>query len=188
MHNQSKNTHTMTIAFLISLILVVAVSILSFSFYLKYAAADSKITILEGSIESLQDKVNALAQTTRPRPAALELGEYFVNQIQTDESGVSNEDCSITLLENNAFHLYMGWGMWHEGSYDIQGAHLICRSNVFAWDGGPGAGSQLVDIVIRFEKISENKIRLVSIEDRDSEELGAISPAGFSIGMTYSLK
>ncbi len=65
----------------------------------------------------------------------LEVGKYFtVNEIIDDEAGVSNESVGILLKENNQFEIYMGWGFWHSGTYEIKNNILVCKSTLLAWE------------------------------------------------------
>lgn len=120
-------------------------------------------------------------------PVALAIGEYLVNEVALDEGGVSNADCGVLLRDDGTCMLYMGWGMWHEGSYEIQNSQLICRSTKLEWDGGGGPGSRETDVVFTFAIREENLLELTDITVGDPDTHNLVSPAAFTVGMTYSI-
>lgn len=119
---------------------------------------------------------------------ALAVGDYTVNEVQLDAGGVSNVDCGITLRGDGSCMLYMGWGTWLEGSYEIAGGQLICRCTTLEWDGGGGPGSQETDAVLTFAIREENLLELSDIAVCDPESDNLVAPAAFSVGMTYSIQ
>lgn len=118
----------------------------------------------------------------------LELGNYTVNEIKSDEVGISNEYCGVQLLENNKFIINMGWGYWHKGNYEIKSSKLICKSTQLEWDGGAGAGNKPTDVIFTFEIINENKLKLDNIEINDTKNEKLVFEDGLKVGMTYSKK
>ena len=118
----------------------------------------------------------------------LKLGEYTVEEVKYDEAGVSNFDCGITLKENNEFKIYMGWGSWYSGKYEIKENNLICKANLNEWDGGAGAGNRATNVTFTYKILDDNKIKLINIEDNDTEYQNNFYEEALSIGMTYSIK
>lgn len=118
---------------------------------------------------------------------SLKLGDYTVNEVSEDEAGVSNYECGVEIKSNNEFEIYMGWGAWHSGKYEIDNNKLICKSILFNWESG-SAGSRETDVVFTFDIIETNKLQLsnIQINDEDSDKL--IYDEGLTIGMTYSIK
>lgn len=117
----------------------------------------------------------------------LKPGEYTVNEVKTDDVGVSNEECGVKLQENKYFEIYMGWGSWHSGKYEIQGNTLTCSSTAFEWESG-GYGKEDTDVVFTFEIIDENTLKLTDIQINDQDNENLIYEDGLEIGMTYSQK
>ena len=128
-------------------------------------------------------------ETTAPTAVAIVPvpGEYTVNQIAADEAGVSNEECGITLFADGSFQIYMGWGVWHEGSYALQDDRLICSSATLSWDGGGGPGSRDTDVTFTFLIREENLLELTDIQIRDTNTQNLIYTDGLTVGMTYSI-
>ncbi|MBR2047750.1 MAG: hypothetical protein IJ960_04050 [Oscillospiraceae bacterium] len=125
---------------------------------------------------------------TPTEPAViLAAGEYTVNEVAADEAGVTNEECGVTLLEDGTFRIYMGWGAWHEGTYEIRVNTLICTSNTLAWDGGAGPGSRETDVVFTFAIRSENLLELTDITIHDENSDNLVYADGLRPGMTYSI-
>lgn len=118
----------------------------------------------------------------------LEIGNYTVNEVKSDEVGVSNEYCGVQLLENNEFIVHMGWGYWHNGNYEIKDNKLICRSKELEWDGGAGPGSISTDVIFTFEIVNDNKLKLANIQINDTDNETLVFDDGLEIGMTYSKK
>lgn len=118
----------------------------------------------------------------------LSLGEYTVDEVKYDEAGVSNAGCGITLKENYEFKIYMGWGAWFTGTYEIMENKLICKAVVYEWDGGPGAGNRATDVVFTYKILNDNKVQLSNINDNDLEYQNNFYEEALSIGMTYSIK
>jgi len=118
----------------------------------------------------------------------LEIGNYTVNEVKSDEVGISNEYCGVELLENNEFIVHMGWGYWHNGIYEIEDNKLICKSKELEWDGGAGPGSISTDVIFTFEIINDNKLKLDNIKINDTDNETLVFNDGLEIGMTYSKK
>jgi hypothetical protein len=120
----------------------------------------------------------------------MDLGEYTVNEVNDNdaEALVSNADCGIRLLEDSKFVIYMGYGYWHNGNYEIKNNKLICKSVQLEWDGGAGAGNKPANVIFTFEIINENKLKLDNIEKDDTIEGNVVIEDGLKVGMTYSKK
>lgn len=117
----------------------------------------------------------------------LKTGNYTVNEVREDEVGVSNEECGVEIKENKYFEIYMGWGAWHTGKYEIVDDELICKSTVFEWESG-GYGRKDTDVVFTFKILDENLLELEDIEINDKENERVVYDDGLEIGMTYSKK
>lgn len=117
----------------------------------------------------------------------LKTGNYTVNEVREDEAGVSNEECGVEIKENKYFEIYMGWGAWHTGKYEIVDDELICKSTVFEWESG-GYGRKDTDVVFTFKILDENLLELEDIEINDKENERVVYDDGLEIGMTYSKK
>ncbi len=121
-------------------------------------------------------------------PITLSPGEYFVNELRDADTELSNADCSVTLREDNSFMLYLGWGQWYAGQYEIRERDLLCTATVREWDGGGGAGDEPANVLFRFEILEENKIQLKEAKNNDPTSDRKEFGNGFEIGMTYSKK
>ena len=121
-------------------------------------------------------------------PITLSPGEYFVNELRDVDNELSNADCSVTLREDNRFMLYLGWGQWYAGQYEIREKDLLCTATVREWDGGGGAGDEPANVLFRFEILEENKIQLKEAKNNDPTSDRKEFGNGFEIGMTYSKK
>ena len=129
-------------------------------------------------------------ETTLPEdngPTALAIGEYLVNEVRLDEGGVTNEDNGVRLFDDGSCMLYMGWGMWYQGSYAIANGDLVCACDTMEWDGGGGPGSRPAEVTFTFAIRSENLLELTDIACADAAELDSVNPYAFSVGMTYSI-
>ena len=154
---------------------------------------------LQGKIDSISntinsDKISNNENTTNNsgnvenNTITLKTGEYTVNEVKDDEGGVSNEECGVLLEENNKFEIYMGWGAWHSGKYEIKNNILICRSTLLEWDGGAGPGERATDVIFTFDIVNENKLKLSNIDINDTDNEKLVYKEGLTIGMTYSIK
>ena len=117
----------------------------------------------------------------------LKLGNYTVNEIKLDDAGVSNEECGITLQENNEFQIYMGWGAWHSGKYEIENNTLICKSTLLEWESGE-YGSRSTNVIFTFKIVDKSKLELSNIDINDSDNEKLVYKEGLTEGMTYSIK
>ncbi len=117
----------------------------------------------------------------------LKMGTYTVNEIQSDENGVSNEECGVEIKENNEFKIYMGWGTWHSGKYEITDNSLICKSTLLEWESGD-YGQKNTNVIFTFKIINNNKLELTNIDINDTNNEKLIYEDGLTIGMTYSIK
>lgn len=128
--------------------------------------------------------------TKSNKEIVLDLGNYTVNEVNDNdvEALVSNADCGIRLLEDSKFVIYMGYGNWHNGNYEIKNNKLICKSVQLEWDGGAGSGNKPADVIFTFEIINENKLKLDNIEKDDTIEGNVVIEDGLKLGMTYSKK
>lgn len=116
----------------------------------------------------------------------LKLGNYTVNEIKEDEAGVPNEECGVKLKENNEFEVYMGWGAWHSGKYEINDNKLICKSILVQYE--PGPTTKDTDVIFTFDILDTNKLKLESIKVNDTINDKLIYKEGLEEGMTYSIK
>lgn len=135
-----------------------------------------------------KNETNSQTESSQLISVVLKTGEYFVNEVRNSDNELSNADCSVKLLANNKFTLYMGWGQWYEGSYEIRDEYLNCRAMILEWDGGGGPGSESADVLFQFRIIDENKLELVAAENQDPASERHSFGEGFIIGMTYSKK
>lgn len=158
-----------------------------------------KIDELQGKIDSISntlnsDKISNSENTTnnddnvKDNTITLKTGEYTVNEVKDDESGGSNEECGVKLEENNKFQIYMGWGAWHSGKYEIKNNQLICTSTLLEWDGGAGPGERETDVIFTFDIVNSNKLKLSNIDINDIDNEKLVYKEGLTIGMTYSIK
>lgn len=153
--------------------------------------AYEKELITKEDLHELHRRINEgtrWEEPTYPDPIILKTGEYFVNEVRNSDNELSNADCSVKLLANNKFTLYMGWGQWYEGSYEIRDEYLNCRAMILEWDGGGGPGSESADVLFQFRIVDENKLELVAAENQDPTSERHSFGEGFIIGMTYSKK
>ena len=166
---------------------------------------NNEINTLEKTVNDFQQKMDSISNTINSSEVStnnnisnnfennanstisLKKGNYTINEVKLDEVGVSNEECGVTLKENNDFQIYMGYGSTHSGKYEIKNNTLICKSNLLEWESG-SYGSRPTDVIFKFDIINTNNLKLsdITINDPNSEKL--IFPEGLSIGMTYSIK
>lgn len=73
---------------------------------------------------------NSISGNRNEKEITLKKGNYTIDKVTADEAGVTNEECGITLKENEQFEVYIGFGNWHVGKYEINNQKLICKSTV----------------------------------------------------------
>ena len=186
------------ICLLVIALLLVGTVIFVYNTSMEKNNLEAKVAELENTIEEkdkkvreLEDKISKVSDVINPNKkdsAVLKTGNYTVDEVKYDEAGVSNAECGITLKENNEFKIYMGWGTWYSGKYEIKENKLICKAVLNEWDGGPGAGNRKTDVIFTYKILDNNKVQLSSIEDNDSEYQNNFYEEALSIGMTYSIK
>ena len=164
----------------------------------------SQVNSLNGTVSELQEKINKVSETVSSTNTVnnstntansqkidnnitLKLGNYTVDQVKEDEVGVSNEECGVKLQENNKFQIYMGFGSWHSGKYEIKNNNLICKSTLLEWESGE-YGSRNTDVVFTFKIVNNNKLELSNIDINDSNSEKLVYKEGLTVGMTYSIK
>lgn len=118
---------------------------------------------------------------------SLDKGDYTVDEIIYDECGVSNEECGIELKENNEFEVYLGWGAWYTGKYEIKDNELICKTTTYRWEGG-GYGNREANVIFTYSIIDDNKLQLTNIEDLDTKYKNTFYEDALSLYMIYSIK
>lgn len=115
----------------------------------------------------------------------LDFGEYLINEVKEDEDGVTNNECSIRIMMGNKFSMYLNWGFWLEGTYEIENNKLICTAEVLSWEGGAGPGSEECKDVITYEILENNTLKLLSIDKNTQNNKNNYSD-GFVVGYTYT--
>ena len=201
-----------TFFLILAVIVILVMGYFMYKLYNEKVAATQKIdnlnneiSNLESNVNNLQQKIDSISNTINSSEVStnnnisnnfennanstisLKKGNYTINEVKLDEVGVSNEECGVTLKENNDFQIYMGYGSTHSGKYEIKNNTLICKSNLLEWESG-SYGSRPTDVIFKFDIINTNNLKLsdITINDPNSEKL--IFPEGLSIGMTYSIK
>lgn len=174
-----------TVFLIIAMIVIAIMGYFMYQFYNEKVEATTEATKLQTQVNDLNGNVSEVQEKTS-NSIELELGNYTVNEIKKDEAGVPNVECGVTLKENNDFMIYMGWGAWHSGKYEIKNNQLICTSTLLEWDGGAGPGERETDVIFTFKIINEDKLQLSSIDIKDSNKEKLIYDEGLTVGMTYS--
>ena len=197
----------------LAIILIIVMGFFMYKLYNEKTIATQKIedlnneiNTLEKTVNDFQQKIDSISNTINSSEVSsdnnasnnfendshnttlsLKKGNYTINEVKLDEVGVSNEECGVTLKENNDFQIYMGYGSTHSGKYEIKNNTLICKSNLLEWESG-SYGSRPTDVIFKFDIINTNNLKLsdITINDPNSEKL--VFPEGLSIGMTYSIK
>lgn len=111
---------------------------------------------------------------------------YTVNEIQKID-GISNEECGVTLFEDKTFQIYMGWGTWHIGYYEMDDEKLICYSNRLEWESG-GTGYKETDVIFTFAIKEKNLLELTDIKFNVEDTEKLVFEDGIKVGYTYSMK
>ena len=169
----------------------------------KSSELQAQVNSLNGTVSDLQGKINNISETLNftntvknsvndtnyqaNTNIAIKLGTYTVDQVKQDEVGISNEECGVELQENNKFQLYMEFGSWHSGKYEIINNNLICKSTLLEWESG-GYGNKNIDVIFTFKIVNNNKLELLDIHINDSDSEKLVYREGFTVGMTYSIK
>ena len=180
---KEKKTIEISLSALLLVIAIMAVIFMAIYFYIDKVNSNKEIAALKSEIANTSTSTNVNKENVE-----LKLGNYTVNEINTDEDMPSNEDCGVRLLENNKFEIYMGFGAWHKGAYEIKDNNLICKSVSLEWDGGAGAGERKTDVTFTFGILTSNKLELKEIDINDKDNDNLIYKEGLSVGMTYSIK
>lgn len=170
----------------------------------KVGTLNTTITELEKKIDTLQQKLNTIANTLNDdgikndlsskessmsnNKYTLKLGNYKVNEVKVNDSGVSNEECEVKLKENNKFEIYMGWSAWHLGNYEIKECSLICYSNSRESQVGQERTKTFTDVRFTIKILTDNKLELESIDIKDTNTEKLVFNEGLAVGMTYSIK
>lgn len=201
-----------TFFLILAIVVIIVMGFFMYKLYNEKSIATQKIdnlnkeiNTLEKTVNDFQQKMDSISNTINSSEVStnnnisnnfennsnstisLKKGNYTINEVKLDEVGVSNEECGVTLKENNDFQIYMGYGSTHSGKYEIKNNTLICKSNLLEWESG-SYGSRPTDVIFKFDIINTNNLKLsdITINDPNSEKL--IFPEGLSIGMTYSIK
>ncbi len=202
-----------TVFLILTIIVIIIMTFFIFKFYNENSIAKNDVAQLNNQIKNLENTISNLQQPTHnisnsndltntttaintskdsastknDNNIKLKMGMYTVNEIQSDENGVSNEECGVEIKENNEFKIYMGWGTWHSGKYEITDNSLICKSTLFEWESGD-YGQRNTNVTFTFKIINNNKLELTNIDINDTNNEKLIYKDGLTIGMTYSIK
>ena len=169
--------------FIVIVIFLVFAGVAAFYFSFKISTSKQEQKQEEQAVIANEVKNQEEAE----KKIVLKPGNYTVNEIREDEAGVTNEECGVEIKENKYFEIYMGWGAWHTGKYEIVDDELICKSTVFEWESG-GYGRKDTDVVFTFKILDENKLELKDIQINTEDKEGLVYDDGLEIGMTYSKK
>ena len=208
---KQNNTIKISLSTFFLLILIIIIIAFILYIYIQNVNINKQITNMEANIVDMQDKIYTLqkksdeisnttkeanttvsnseensSEKTTDSTINIELGNYTVDEVKLDGAGVSNEECGITLKENNDFRTYNGNGTYHSGKYEIKNNTLICKSTLYESESG-GYFSEPIDIIFTFNITSDNKLELTDIKNNSNDSLLVASDA-FSIGMKYSIK
>ena len=116
---------------------------------------------------------------------SINLGDYYLNEIDYEKDGSYFESCGISLRDDNEFYINVGEGFGYHGKYKIENNIIICNANTYS---GEYIEDEATDIVFRFKSISDNTLELISIDINDENKSKAMFDSNFEIGMTYSIK
>ena len=190
------------------IILLIAIGLLVAYSHREKQADLEKINSLEANLAQLENQVNELktnstntssntstqtpttnsTNTTSGTTTATQpkLGNYTIEHPTTeDETGISNEECGITLQSNNKFSLYMGFGAYLKGSYSIQNNQIIAKA-IERTD--PLTESKTVEVNFTFTVLAENRLKLTAISGKDATTDKVLFREGIQTNMTYTIK
>ena len=106
-----------------------------------------------------------------------------------EEIGELKNKCGIKLKSNNEFDFYnKETGYYHTGKYDIKDNKLICYSDSLICGNAEYMRKDAENIVFTFNIINNYKLKLLSIENNDSDKDKFDYIDGLNIGMTFSIK
>ena len=204
----SLSTFFLFLAIIVIMVMALYIYIEKINSNKEIADLEANATIMRDKIDELQGKIDSISNTINSdkisntenitnhsgnaenNTITLKTGNYTVNEVESDECGVTNEECGVRLKENNEFEIYMGWGVWHSGKYEIKNNSLICKSTLLAWAGGAGPGERATDVIFTFNIVNDNKLKLsnIDINDNSTDIERLVYKEGLTIGMTYSIK
>ncbi|MGM9970436.1 MAG: hypothetical protein ACI35S_08585 [Anaeroplasma sp.] len=158
---------------------------------------NDKIKELENKNESLQISLDYyLEQDDNSYVFVREItnkkiSEYIIDEKIIDGAGISYEDVSITLYEDNVCEIYEGYGNGLTGVYRIDDKKLIANMVLATGEEGALCYSD-TNVIFEFEIVNDATIKLINIKDNNKLEEGQTSQYiendVFEKGMTYSIK
>ena len=170
----------------------------------KSTQLQAQINSLNETVDNLQVKIDSISKiinsntntqtstsesinVSQNNSINLKLGKYTVNEVKYDGVGISNEECGILLKENDEFEIYVGYGCWYSGNYEIKNDELVCSATKYETESG-GYYSEATDVILKFRIIKNNNLELLTIDVNDLKTNIRSFEDGFTIGMTYSIK
>ena len=198
-----KKSKTLGFVIFLLVVAIVAIGAMGYYIFLTRTNENKEIVALREEMKILQEQNNnyqtaldninktigGLRNNTEEEKESkneLKLGTYRLNEVIVDEAGVK-DDSSITLLEDNKFELYMGWGAGHKGNYEIKDGKLICNSTKWISESG-GYFEKDVDVTFTFEIKNDNLLKLSAINKKEETDSKIIWGDGITIGKTFSRK
>lgn len=138
---------------------------------------------------SNENKQNSSSGSVNENKIDLKMGNYTIDEFVMDEAGVTYEECGVTLKENKEFEIYIGFGIYHTGKYEIKNQKLVCKSTILkAISGGPEEERTTTDVIFTFDIINDKKLKMSTINNNDKNVKIESFQDIFKTGMTYSIK
>lgn len=126
---------------------------------------------------------NTITNSTTISP---KLGNYTIEHPTTEnETGISNEECGITLQDNNQFSIYMGFGAYLKGTYSIKNNQIIAKATQRTDEL---AETKTVEVDFTFDILSQNRLELTNISGKNANTDKVLFREGIKINMTYTIK
>lgn len=126
---------------------------------------------------------NATTNSTTINP---KLGNYTIEHPTTEnETGISNEECGITLQSNNQFSIYMGFGAFLKGTYSIKNNEIIAKATQRTDEISE---TKTVEVDFTFNILSENRLELTNISGKNANTDKVLFREGIKTNMTYTIK
>ncbi len=190
------------ISIILIIILLISVGLLIAYSHNEKQADLNKINSLETNLAQLQHQVDQLQSNTantsntsntsnnntitNSTTISPKLGNYTIEHPTTEnETGISNEECGITLQDNNQFSIYMGFGAYLKGTYSIKNNQIIAKATQRTDEL---AETKTVEVDFTFDILSQNRLELTNISGKNANTDKVLFREGIKINMTYTIK
>ncbi len=138
---------------------------------------------LSATIKRLQEKIESISEPIGAN-SSLKLGSYMIDEVREPI-----DECALQLKLTNKFKFYNDeTGYSHIGKYEIKDNKLICNSESLVFGGAEYMRAFAENKVFTFNIINNNKLELLSIDEKERKEEIPDYKDGLKIGMTFSIK